>query len=251
MDGDGRPTLAGLFRECRQAVVLTGAGVSTESGLSDFRSRTGLWQKIDPIKAASIKAWRSDPHQFFQFYRQRLRRLEGAEPNPAHRALALLEKRGYIDVLITQNVDGLHHRAGSEDIVEVHGNLRQAECLTCSGVFGSEVLLGGGGDVPRCKVCDSVLKPRVVLFGEALPEAPWQRAVEAVMDTDLLLVVGSSLQVSPVNALPIHAVKNGARLAIINLEPTPYDGQAALVCQEEAGSCLTRLVRELELDSPL
>lgn len=244
--GPGSP-LAPLFRESREVVVLTGAGISTESGLSDFRSTGGMWREVNPFQTASIDAWKANPRQFFEFYRQRLIRLGCAEPNAGHRALADLEKEGYISSLITQNVDGLHQKAGSERVIEVHGNLREAECLACGQVFDSRVLLeeSAPDGIPVCRGCGSTLKPRVVLFGEALPQDAWERAVDAVMRADLLLVVGSSLQVSPVNLLPLKAAKGGATLAIINLEPTPYDQRAQVVCHDGAGSCLTGLAKDL------
>ncbi len=245
-------TLASMLTASRSTAVLTGAGVSTESGLPDFRSRTGLWKQVDPIKAASIEAWEQDPVQFFRFYRQRLVRLSDARPNQAHHALAILQERGHLDSLITQNVDGLHQLAGSREVVEIHGNLREAVCLACDQVFGSQILLGSDGDpaapVPRCPQCNCVLKPRVVLFGESLPASAWAAAVEAASSCELFVVVGTSLQVSPVNMLPFHAVHSGARLAIINLEPTPLDHLADLAWPQKAGVGLARVAQELGLD---
>lgn len=229
--------LAESLRTSRYAVVLTGAGASTDSGLPDFRSGTGLWRDVDPMKLASLTALQRTPVAFFQFYRNRLSRLCEACPNPVHTGLAALQQAGYIKALITQNIDGLHQAAGATDVIEVHGSLREAVCLACERRFGStliDVNVQTEADIPRCPACGGVLKPGVILFEEALPEAAIDRAVAATQQADLFLVIGSSLEVGPVNQLPAMAVSGGAELAILNLEPTHLDAQARWVVRERA-----------------
>jgi NAD-dependent deacetylase len=235
---------ADLLRRGRANVVLTGAGVSTESGLPDFRSPGGLWTGIDPMRVASLGAFRQDPAAFHAFYRSRLDALRHAAPNPAHRAIARLETMGIVQMVITQNVDGLHQQAGSREVVEVHGNLREARCAGCgdvSPIAEMAARLGPDG-VPRCARCQGVLRPNVVLFDETLPEAAYLRAEEACRRCEVLLVVGSSLEVYPVASLPDLARRGGARLLIVNREPTPYDPAADIVLRGEAGTVLPRLV---------
>lgn len=243
--------LAAALRGSRHAVVLTGAGASTESGLPDFRSKEGLWKNVDPMALASMSALRRNPVEFYQFYRHRLARLWGARPNPVHRALAAMQRAGLIKALITQNVDGLHQEAGSPAVIEVHGSLRECVCLTCERRFPSgliDVEVEGPADLPRCPECGGVLKPGVVLFEEALPAEAIEAALEAAYQTDLFLVVGSSLEVGPVNQLPAIAVAEGADLAILNLEPTYLDGRARWVIRERAGAALTACAQRLGLE---
>ncbi|MBI2873884.1 MAG: NAD-dependent deacylase [Firmicutes bacterium] len=235
--------LSGLFRESRSTVVFTGAGVSTESGLPDFRSRTGLWQGVDPMALASIEAWRRRPNEFFTFYRQRLSGLQGARPNHAHLILARLEAAGMVRAILTQNIDGLHQEAGHRSVIELHGSLRQALCLACDRRYASEILLEN--DLPSCKACGKPLKPDVVLFGEALPAAAWDLAVRESCSCDLFVVVGSSLAVSPANHLPALALEHGSKLAIVNLERTHLDPQASVVVSSPAGEVFIELSREL------
>ncbi|MCL6450144.1 MAG: NAD-dependent deacylase [Acetobacteraceae bacterium] len=244
--------MAGLIAGARAVVVFTGAGASTESGLPDFRSPQGLWRGFDPFQVASIWALRRDPGAFFAFYRERLSRLGGARPNAAHRALARLEALGRLRAVVTQNVDGLHQAAGSRRVIELHGNLRQASCLGCPRLFPISVLEyqlqrpSGPGELPACPACGGVLRPNVVLFGEPLPEAALREAAREASGCDLFLVVGSSLQVWPAAGLPLQALASGARLAIVNQEPTPLDGAACLVVRGQAGEVLEEAVAEVE-----
>lgn len=234
--------LAEALRRSKYAVVLTGAGASTESGLPDFRSKEGLWQNVDPMKLASMTALRRSPVEFYHFYRHRLARLWGAEPNPVHRALAAMQRAGLIKALITQNVDGLHQAAGSPAVIEVHGSLRECVCLACERRFPSaliDVAVEAPADLPRCPGCGGILKPGVVLFEEALPMAAIEAALNAAYQADLFIVVGSSLEVAPVNQLPAIAAGAGADLAILNLEPTYLDRQARWLIREKAGTTLT------------
>ena len=223
----------------RRNVALTGAGMSTESGLPDFRSADGLWATVDPARVASLSAFERDPAAFYAFYRTRLASLAGAVPNAGHRALARLEGIGKLHLVVTQNVDGLHQQAGSRDVVEVHGNLRECRCARCATVrpISEMVPPAGAEDVPRC-ACGGLLRPNVVLFEELLPLAAYERAEAACRECDVLLVVGSSLAVYPVAALPELAARAGARLVIVNRDPTPCDALAEVVVRGNAGTVL-------------
>lgn len=243
--------LAEALRVSKHAVVLTGAGASTESGLPDFRSKEGLWQNVDPMKLASMTALRQNPVEFYRFYRHRLSGLWGAQPNPVHRALAAMQRAGLVKALITQNVDGLHQAAGSPSVIEVHGSLREAVCLSCEGRFPSRLLdvaVESRRDLPVCPDCGGVLKPGVVLFEEALPMDAIEAALEAAYQADLFVVVGTSLEVAPVNQLPAIAVGEGARLAILNMEPTYLDRKARWVIRQRAGTALTSCAHHLGLE---
>lgn len=197
---------------------------------------------------ASASALRQDPVAFYAFYRTRLAGLGGAAPNPAHRAIARLEALGVVRMVITQNVDGLHQQAGSRDVVEVHGNLREARCAGCgrlSPIAQMAAALDSGG-LPRCGRCGELLRPNVVLFEELLPQDAYARAEAACRTCEALLVVGSSLEVYPVASLPDVAVRHGARLLIVNREPTPYDAEADVVLQGSAGTVLPQVLAAVE-----
>jgi NAD-dependent deacetylase len=224
--------LAELIAANQPCVALTGAGVSTESGIPDFRSAGGIWAEFDPYEVGSIDAFRRDPARVWEFYALRLGVLADARPNDAHRALARLEAAGLLDAVITQNVDRLHAAAGSRDVIEVHGSIDRAECLAC----GAEVSdLRGLLPLPRCPRCGTVLKPGVVMFGELLPEVAVDRATRLARGAALLLVIGSSLEVWPVAGLPEETLAHGGKLAIVNRDSTRYDARAALVVQASAG----------------
>jgi NAD-dependent deacetylase len=228
--------LARLLRERQPCVVLTGAGISTESGIPDFRSPSGIWAEYDPMEYATIDAFRRDPEKVWEFYALRLGVLAKAEPNAGHLALAELERRGLVQTIVTQNIDGLHQRAGSRDVIEVHGSIRTASCLR----DGEQVPLEAAA--PRCPRCGSLMKPDVVMFGELLPLAAMERAVELARRAGLLLVVGSSLEVYPVASLPDEARSTGGALAIVNRGPTPYDAVADLKIDAGAGETLSALL---------
>jgi len=236
--------LAELILEAQPCVVLTGAGVSTESGIPDFRSATGIWSRYDPMEYATIDAFRRDPAKVWDFYSKRLDVLREAQPNPAHLGLAELERRGLVEAVITQNVDRLHEQAGSQNVIEVHGSIRSASCLACGHREGFERMLELL-PVPECERCRAVLKPDVVMFGELMPEAELERAFELARSAALLLVVGSSLEVYPVAGIPEEALACGARLAIVNRGSTPYDGRAALRIDAPAGETLALVVATL------
>jgi NAD-dependent deacetylase len=218
--------LAELLRDADCAVVLTGAGVSVPSGIPDFRSPgTGLWENVDPMEVAHIDAWRRDPDRFWSFYRERFASLVDKRPNDAHDALAELERRGLVRAVITQNVDRLHRAAGSERVVEVHGSIEYSVCLDCHGKQSLEWVLGCEG-APECPTCVSPLKPDVVLFGELLPEAAMSEAQALALEADLMVCVGSSLEVYPVAGLPAITHGGGGRIALVTQGPTPYDSDA-------------------------
>jgi NAD-dependent protein deacetylase/lipoamidase len=236
--------LARLIVERQPCVVLTGAGVSTESGIPDFRSASGIWAQYDPMEYATIDAFRRDPEKVWDFYSKRLGVLTEAKPNPAHQALAELERRGLVEAVITQNVDRLHERAGSQHVIEVHGSLRTSSCLECghSEPFDRVVELL---PVPHCERCGAVLKPDVVMFGELLPAEAIDRAFELARGAGLFLVVGSALEVYPVAGLPDEALAGGATLAIVNRGPTAYDHIADLKIDAAAGEALASVLNAI------
>lgn len=241
--------LTELLVRRRPCVVLTGAGISTESGIPDFRSAGGIWAQYDPTEVANIDALRRDPAKVWEFYALRLGALGQAEPNDGHGALAELEERGWIRAVITQNVDGLHQRAGSRDVVEVHGSLREAECVHCGARVPMEEAVAAL-PLPPCPECGEVLKPGVVMFGELLPAAAIRRAQELAAEAELLLVVGSSLEVHPVAALPGATLASGGELAIVNRGRTPWDTEAELVLDAGAGETLRTLAAALAIVEP-
>lgn len=246
---DDAAALATLLVESQPCVVLTGAGVSTESGIPDFRSPTGLWARFDPLDYGSIESFVADPERVWRFYAPRFGALTGAEPNAAHLALAELERRGLVQAVVTQNIDLLHERAGSRDVIEVHGSIRTSSCPGCGAGYPlAEVLrlIEAGGGAPRCRLCGRVLKPDVVFFGELLPAAAIDRAFELARAARLMLVVGSSLEVHPVAGLPDETLAAAGALAIVNRGPTPYDARASLRLDGPAGEILAAVVAALD-----
>jgi NAD-dependent deacetylase len=228
--------LAELIRANQPCVVLTGAGVSTESGIPDFRSASGIWAQYDPYEVASIEAFHRDPVRVWEFYAHRLDVLADAAPNPAHIALAELESRGLVQAVVTQNVDRLHTAAGSREVIEMHGSIDAAVCLACG---RREERVRKLLPLPRCTDCAAVLKPGVVMFGELLPVDAIDRATAQARNAELLLVVGTSLEVWPVAGLPEETLAHGGKLAIVNREATPYDARAELVIHASAGEVLS------------
>jgi NAD-dependent deacetylase len=236
--------LVELVQARRPCVVLTGAGISTESGIPDFRSPSGIWAQYDPLEYATIDAFLEDPVKVWDFYGKRLAALDSAEPNDGHRALAELEDRGWVRAVVTQNIDRLHERAGSRALVEVHGSIRTSSCLAC----GTVVPLAQVLDllpVPHCPACARILKPDVVMFGELLPEAAIARAVQLASVAGVLLVVGSSLEVYPVAGLPLETLAAGGSLAIVNRGTTPLDARASVTIDAGAGETLRALADAL------
>jgi NAD-dependent deacetylase len=224
--------LAALLRGASSVVALTGAGISVPSGIPDFRSPgAGLWENVDPMEVAHIDAWRRDPERFWHFYGDRFQSLRDKEPNGAHRVLVELERRGVLDAVVTQNIDMLHRKAGTEELIEVHGTISSSSCLSCGDSVALEEVRGRQASapdgVPRCS-CGQPLKPDVVLFGELLPSEALERAGELAAGADVLLCVGSSLEVYPIAQLPQITRARGGQVAIVTSGPTPYDGMAAV-----------------------
>jgi NAD-dependent deacetylase len=221
--------LATLLRDAERAVVLTGAGVSVPSGIPDFRTpRTGLWENVDPMEVAHIDAWRGDPDRFWRFYGDRFASLVDKRPNEAHLALAELERRGLIKAVITQNIDRLHRVAGTQRLIEVHGSIESSVCLQCGGKVPLDRVieqLRADDGAPECACCFVPLKPDVVLFGEMLPERALSEAQALALDADLMVCVGSSLEVYPVAGLPAITRGAGGRLALVTQGSTPYDDE--------------------------
>jgi NAD-dependent deacetylase len=224
--------LAEMIREAQFAVVLTGAGVSVHSGIPDFRSPgTGIWEKVNPMEVAHIDAFRREPDRFWHFYGDRFASLVHKQPNAAHDAIAELERRGLIRGVVTQNVDRLHRRAGSRNVIEVHGSIEYSVCPECGGRTSIDRVLEmieAHPGAPECPACIAPLKPDVVLFGEMLPEGAISDAYALAAEADLIVCVGSSLEVFPVASLPGVTRDGGGRIALITQGPTPYDGDAEL-----------------------
>lgn len=239
--------LAELLGTASRAWVLTGAGMSTESGLPDYRGPSGMWRNRRFEELASIEAMRREPAEFWEFYRMRLDHLGAAQPNAAHRALARLQDAGAIERVVTQNVDGLHQAAGSEAVLELHGSLRVARCRSCGTELPiEEARLRWAADpeaVPRCD-CDFVLGPGVVLFGEALPLAI-ETAFRLAEEGDVVLALGTSLEVFPAAHLPLVTVERGGRLGIVTRGDTPFDDIAHLRVDARLGDVLPRVAEVL------
>jgi NAD-dependent deacetylase len=212
-------------------VALTGAGISVPSGVPDFRTPgTGIWEKVDPLEVATIQAFHRDPARFWSFYRPRFESLAEVRPNPAHEALVELESRGMLEAVVTQNVDRLHRKAGTRRLIEVHGSIDTSSCLGCGASWRLEEVdaLFGDDGVAECPHCLGRVKPDVVLFGELLPEPAMAEAQELAAKAELLLCIGSSLEVHPVAGLPQLTLASGGRVAIVTKSPTPYDDVAAV-----------------------
>jgi NAD-dependent deacetylase len=240
---------AELIRKSHHTVVLTGAGISTPSGIPDFRSPgTGLWTRSDPMKVASLSAFRHNPDQFYTWFHPLAVQIYSAQPNPAHIALAKLQAAGYVTAIITQNIDGLHTRAGSENVVEVHGTLNSLTCTNCYRQVPAETILHEYIDrcaVPHCKACSSVLKPDVILYEEQLPVKTWLKAEQATKDSELMLVIGTSLEVMPSARLPVEAMNHGAHLIILNTAATFMDVRADVVIHADVAETLPLITKQI------
>ena len=246
----GAVRLAELIRGAKRAVVLTGAGVSVPSGIPDFRTPgKGIWEKVNPMEVAHIDAFRRNPDRFWQFYSDRFSSLVDKRPNPAHEAIAELERRGHVRGVITQNVDRLHRMAGSEKVIEMHGSIESCVCLECGGRVGLEdviEILKAHPGAPECSACIQPLKPDVVLFGELLPGAAMAEAQVLAEGADLMLCVGSSLEVFPVATLPGVTLEAGGRVAIVTQGPTAYDSEAELKLSGDVAEELSAVVSALD-----
>lgn len=240
---------ADLFRQAKRAVALTGAGLSTSSGIPDFRSEgTGLWSRDEPMEVASLSTFRTAPEKFYRWFRPLAGQIFNADPNPAHRALADLEKAGRLQLTVTQNIDILHQKAGAQRVVEMHGTLATLSCTQCFAKADSKNYLRPfieHGDIPHCPKCGAVLKPDVILFGEQLPQLAWLEAQREVRQCDLMLVAGSSLEVLPVAGLPMQALDRGAHLIIINNSPTYLNVRADLVFLDDVARILPAIAEQV------
>jgi NAD-dependent deacetylase len=243
-------TIAEWVSNVQSVVGFTGAGISTPSGIPDFRSpESGMWDKVDPMRVASIYGFRQNPQAFFDWVRPLTEVTLKATPNAAHLALKRLEELGKLDAVITQNIDMLHTKAGNSTIYELHGHLREATCINCFRVYDNQPIIEKfleDGKVPHCEDCKGVLKPNVILFGEQLPIIQLQNAKKAARNCDLMLVVGSSLEVAPASDIPMIAKQFGARVVIINLEPTVLDRMADMVIYGDAAEILPQIVKSFE-----
>lgn len=227
-----------LVLSSSSTVAFTGAGISTESGIPDYRSPgTGLWEKMDQ-SIVSLDGFTKDPSRYYNYSLELYPARKAAKPNPAHYLLVEFENRGILKGIITQNVDGLHQDAGSGEVHELHGSLRQAVCLDCSVLQSMDEAMErviSGQNPPLCMDCGGVLKPNAVFFGEALPIRPWERSVELSRNADLFIAIGSSLLVSPANTLPDIAIRNESKMIVLNNTPTPFDGEAKLLVRDKIG----------------
>jgi NAD-dependent deacetylase len=240
---------ADLFRQAKHAVSLTGAGLSTPSGIPDFRSTgTGLWSRDEPLEVASLSTFRTAPELFFKWFRPLASQIYHARPNPAHLALAGLENAGRIHSIITQNIDMLHQKAGSQTVIEMHGTMRTLTCTQCYYQVEAAFYLDSfveTGEIPRCPKCGNILKPDVILFGEQLPQAALFKAQHEARQCDLMLVVGSSLEVLPVAGLPMQALDRGAHLIIVNNAPTYINVRADVAILEDAALIIPAIVEKV------
>lgn len=238
-----------IIRGSKYGVVLTGAGISTASGIPDFRSAgTGLWQRYDPLEVASLSSFRYHPENFFNWMRPLAMEIYKAQPNPAHHAIAELEQVGFVKHVVTQNIDGLHQRAGSKNVIEVHGTLQTMTCVACFCQQISQAYVEtylDSGKIPRCPYCNNILKPDIILYGEQLPIKAWSMANAAIKKCDFMIVAGSSLEVLPVASLPMRALESGAHLIIINNSQTYLDLRADVVFLTDVVLILPAIVNEV------
>ena len=241
---------AKLLLNSQNAVVLTGAGISTESGIPDFRGESGIWEKYKPEIYGSIQSFLNDPSKFWKMAEDIAPTLFNAEPNAGHYAIAALEKMNIVKAIITQNVDELHQKAGSIIVYEVHGNINRFSCLGCRASYNKQQLLRKMKKEkklpPLCDFCAAPLKPSVVLFGENLPNFEKYMSIDLAKKTDVMLIAGSSLSVAPVCDLPLYTVSEGGKLIIINDEPTYLDERAEIVINNKTGTILPLIVEEIK-----
>jgi NAD-dependent deacetylase len=240
---------AEIIRASHHIVVLTGAGSSTPSGIPDFRSiGSGLWTKFSPLEVASLTAFRHQPEKFFEWLHPLASHMMNAQPNTGHISIAELEKKGIIKTTITQNIDGLHQRAGSKNVLEVHGSMDTLTCIGCYHQFSSDKFIEPyiqQGEIPYCPDCNKILKPDVVLFEEQLPRDTWLKALQATKNCDLMIVVGSSLVIMPVASLPTTALENDAQIIVVNKTETYVDCHSSVVIHEDLAEIIPAIAREV------
>ncbi len=241
---------ARLLQQSSLAVIFTGAGISTPSGIPDFRSaRSGLWENDDPMEVASLTSFNNTPGKFFNWLKPLAEKITQAKPNPAHHAIAKLEEAGFLKAVITQNIDHLHQDAGSKHVLELHGSMQTCTCSICHKQYQSSPFLPQfiqNNEIPRCLICNGILKPDIVLFEELLPLKTWDEANTLGMNCDLFLVAGSSLEVIPASTIPMMAVRTGARLVILNRTITHLDPQASIIIHEDLVDILPEIVERLQ-----
>jgi NAD-dependent deacetylase len=242
-----------LLRKAQFAVALTGAGLSTPSGIPDFRSpHSGLWENVNPLMVASMFGFKTNPQAFYDWIRPLTATVLAAQPNAAHNALSRIEQMGLLKSVITQNIDLLHSRAGSQNVIEVHGHLREMTCISCYQIMDSAPFIENflsTGIVPRCPQCGGVLKPNVILFGEQLPIRELNAARQVAGRCDVMLVAGSSLEVAPAGDLPAQAHRHGASIILVNLEQTPIDALAKVVIRGDVATVLPQIADALEAET--
>jgi len=230
--------VADKLRNAENLVFVTGAGISQESGIPTFRGKDGLWRKYDAMKLATIDAFYEDPKLVWEWYEERRQNILAAKPNPGHVAIAELERHKQVHVL-TQNIDGLHQRAGSKQVYELHGSIITIKCTVCD--FKDKITSSLSELPPLCK-CGNILRPDVVWFGEPLPQDVWQDAIVQASSCDVMIVVGTSLAVSPANLLPVYAKQNGATVIEVNPEETPMSASMDLSIRSSAAKALPDLI---------
>lgn len=237
---------AALIQQAKHIVALTGAGISTPSGIPDFRSAdSGLWEKHNPMEVASLSSFRTRPERFYDWIHPLMDDIDKAQPNPAHTALAQLEETGRLNAIITQNIDGLHQKAGSKTVYEIHGSLNTLSCQRCDKQYPAEGFIEPfvtDKIYPQCPNCGKILKPDVILFEEMLPMDIWEKAYQEMLACDLMIVAGSSLEVTPVCDLPAEAKSHGANIIVINKSPTYIDSKAEVVLNNDVAVALPEIV---------
>ncbi len=245
--------VANWVTAARGVVIFTGAGVSTESGIPDFRSPGGLWEKYDPDDFLYQKIISSEEsrRKYWKMHSELYYTITQSDPNPAHFACVELDKMGKLDCLITQNIDNLHQKAGlpEEKILELHGNSMKVLCLSCGKQYRRDEIqewLENGIEAPSCEECNGILKPATIAFGQAMPQRETEEAVEKSRNCELFIAMGSSLVVHPAALMPLYAKEGGARLVIINLTSTPYDDQADLIIRGKAGEVIFSIVERVK-----
>jgi len=242
---------AEIIKNSENIVVFSGAGISTESGIPDFRSEDGIWSKYDASYHGSYHVFLENPKPFWKMHNELSEQLENAEPNAAHKSIAELEKMGKMKAVITQNVDMLHQRAGSGKykdipIYELHGSYAKLECIKCGKEYDLDEIDTKNVDYPVCDKCFGFIKPKVILFGESLPMGVLNAALNAVRKADCLIMVGSSLQVTPANSVPLIAKESGSKIIFVNKEPTIMDNLADVILEGKAGDIFTELMKKIK-----
>ncbi len=250
LDRESITEVAEILLNSQNTIVLTGAGISTESGIPDFRGEDGIWEKYKPEIYGDIQSFLKDPSKFWKMAEEIAPTLFNAKPNPGHLALAELEKMKLIKAIITQNIDELHQKAGAVIVYEVHGNINRFTCLGCRASYSKDQVLHKlkkeKDSPPQCDYCTAPLKPSVVLYGENLPNFEKYMSVDLAKKSEVMLIAGSSLTVAPICDLPLYTLKRGGRLIIVNDQPTSLDNKAEIVINNKTGIILPLIVEEIK-----